>query len=445
MSYVTLRSDFAACSEYRLLALEAECVHGLKERLAAQGPAASATAAAENGTTLLMMKGTSQLLLCDDRHTYRLRRVEYSNTLLLAEERPMCERDSEALKGASALGGSAPSRAEATSKHVVISAAERLFEAKRSCAYRDALRLIKAVPVTIEELESEYGQRPGGCAAGTTALPDGIGGSQRYTFPQLVSMSQCSAGELSDMLSDAGAIVVHGRVRLLHPSLLREALKAVIVFMEGCEELSWGVVEKHFCPSVYPSIVIRVVQRVYGALTRVEGKEGAAALLNMQKVLAALAEAAIVALAPSVGGEEVRPQGRGDETPFFSSVDFESFYSTWMDSVPSSFFASGEIPPLCEPAAFMSLLHAVVIVRGARGDGYAGATVVWAPQDELATDLSRRIEQLFELNPGRWEAEAFRAYVEPLLDPGVTLEQVVHRHAKEFHTPNQPVRYGRLA
>ncbi|ESL10960.1 hypothetical protein TRSC58_01299 [Trypanosoma rangeli SC58] len=444
MTYVTLRSEFATRSEYRLLAVEAECVQSLKEKLTTHGLATSSATPTGDNMTLLMMKGTSQLLLCDDDHTYRMRRVEYSNTLLLAEEHPMCDCDRDALKSASVPGCSAFSRAEETSKHVVISAAERLFEAKPSCASRDVLRLIKACPVTIEELESEDIQLPGDSAEVKTTTPGGMD-SQHYTFSQLVSMGHSSARELSEMLCSAGAIVYHGHVRLLHPSLLREALQAVIVFMEGCEDVSWGAVEEHFCPSVYPSIVIHLIQGVYGALKHVEGRKGAAALLHMQKVLQALAEVAIVVLKTRAGVEGACTQFRGDEIALYCSVDFESFYGTWTDSIPTSFFASGGIPPQSDVAALMSLLHGVVIVHGVRGDGHAGATVVWAPRDELPTDLSQRMEQLFELNSGRWEADALRAYVEPLLDPGVTFEQVVHRYAREFHTPNQPVRYGRLA
>ncbi|EAN98578.1 hypothetical protein, conserved [Trypanosoma cruzi] len=443
MTYVTLRSDFAKCSEYRLLAVEADCVRRLKEKIAVHGnEEASTRTGMDENRTLLMMKGTSNLLLCDDEHTYRLRRVEYSNTLLLAEKRPICDRNIEALTHTPVQNSSAPVDLEKKCKYVVVRAAERLFEAKRACVYRDLLKLLKESPVTIEELESENSARPCDLADARMAPPDGVI-CQHYTFPQLVSMSRCSARELSEILSEAGAIAYRGRVRLLHPSLLREALQAVIVFVECCEEVSWGAVEEHFCPSVYPSIVIRVVQKMYGALEQAEGRTGAVALLHVRKVLQTLAEAAILLLTAR-SEEEPDRQFHMDENFFFPSVEFESFYNTWVESIPSSFFASGVIPPRSEKAALTSLLNDVVVVRGACGDCYAGATVVWAPQDELSTDLSQRMEQLFELNPGRWEVGALRAYVEPLLDPGVVFEQVVHRHAKEFRAPNQPLRYGRL-
>ncbi|EKF25997.1 hypothetical protein MOQ_010332 [Trypanosoma cruzi marinkellei] len=442
MTYVTLQSDFAKCSEYRLLTVEADCVRRLKEKINVHGKeAASTRTGMDENRTLLMMKGTSNLLLCDDEHTYRLRRVEYSNTLLLAEKRPMCDRNIEAMTQTPVPSCSAPAELEGKCKYVVIRAAERLFEAKRACVYRDLLKLLKERPVTIEELESENSTQPCDLADARMAPPDGVI-CQHFTFPQLVSMSRCSARELSEILSEAGAIVYRGRVRLLHPPLLREALQAVIVFVECCEEISWGAVEEHFCPSVYPSIVIRVVQKVYGALEQAEGRTGAVALLHVRKVLQTVAEAAIVAL--TTRGEEADRQFSVDENSFFPSVEFETFYNTWVESIPSSFFVSGEIPPRSEKAALISLLNGVVVVRGACGDCFAGATVVWAPQEELSTDLSQRMEQLFELNPGRWEAGALRAYVEPLLDPGVVFEQVVHRHAKEFRAPNQPLRYGRL-
>lgn len=432
---MALRSDFTDHDDCRIVALEADCLRRIKEKTAAAGRE-------DDDRTLFVMRDGSQLLLCDDDHTYRVRRVEYSNSLLLAEERPMCSHDAQAFGNIFASFSKVELEAVELKKRVVFSSAQRLFEAKRASVCQNVFELLKKSFLTIEELEASESERSCGNAFGGTGQLNGEG-SKHHTFSQLAAMSHCSARELADALSKTGAVVHNGHVRLLHPSLLHESLQAVVYFFEGSEIVSWDAAEAYLCPSAYPHVVIRAVHAIYGANDLVESATGAAAVLCIKKVLLAFAAAAVAVV--SGHGHADASVGTGNEGTCFPTVDFERFYDTWVESIPTSFFASGAIPQRFEKAALMSLINGFGIICGAHGENYAGASLVWAPKDELPTDVSKRVALLFELSPGRWAADALRAYIEPLLDPGVAFEHMIHRHAKEFQVPNQPVMYGRLA
>ncbi|KEG07852.1 sister chromatid cohesion protein DCC1 [Trypanosoma grayi] len=451
MEHVTLCADFAARREYRLLAVDAAWVQRQRERIAGgceehqpqqQEGKGEAKKRGEEAT-LLIMKGREQLLLCDEEHTFRVRRVEYSNTLLLAEERAMCDHEDTSVATASESAAGTACDGKVKQKHVVICAAERLFEAKRATPQQDAVRLLLQRPMTIDELEADDEEDDDKrlCKdAGAEAESSALGGNDQrdYTFPQLVALCRCSAHELATTLAEAGAVVHRGHVRLLHPSLLREALQAVLFFFEGGGDTTWEAAEAHLCPSVYPPVVVHAVRAAYGKTERAPDETAAAALLQTRKVVQALA--AVVVLA---GADEADNDAMG-AAAMLPSLELERFYDAWADHIPASFFACGALPPRSEKAALLSLLNGAVIIRRTRGDSDAGAVVVWAPHEALPAELPQRVERLFELNPGRWDADALRAYVQPLLDPGVAFDHVVHRHAKEFRTPNQPVTYGRL-
>ncbi|ORC87868.1 sister chromatid cohesion protein DCC1 [Trypanosoma theileri] len=491
MKYVTLRSDFADHGEYRLLAVDPQCAQELREKVTARTLERSGESGSlrensgdfnypqEDDRTLLMIKGKDQLLLCNGTQTFRVRRVEYSNMLLLAEEHPMSESEAEAFAHTSrtinCTAGS--SELKDKKKHVVVCAAERIFEARPARAYRDAFLLLEKDPITIEELEADVNnsideenflQDTAAAAASVVASPvvrnknSGKNHHRHYTFPELVALSRCSARELADMLSDAGAVVHCGCVRLLDPSLLREALQAVLFFFEGAECATWEAAESHLCPAVYTAVVLHAVRAVFGRRDPpAPGETAAAALLNARKVLQALAAATILtdadttAVTTDDGGDDSAEEG---EVRSFPSLEFERFYNAWVDRIPASFFACGAAPPRANPPALLALLHGAVIVSGeprhlnSNANGSVGvsvnvgsASVVWAPHESLPAELSRRIRRLFALRSGRWEAAALRAYVEPLLDPSDTFEHVVLRYAKEYRTPQQPVTYGSLA
>ncbi|KAH9600474.1 Sister chromatid cohesion protein Dcc1 [Trypanosoma melophagium] len=474
MKYVTLRSDFADHGEYRLLAVDARCVQQLREKVASrtQDKNEESGSLGEFGRdssnpqqvdrTLLMIKGKDQLLLCNDAQTFRVRRVEYSNMLLLAEERPMTESDAEVLAHTPRTKNCAEESAGLSNKkkHVVVCAAERIFEAKPARAYRDALLLLEKDPITIEELEADGNTNRDEENSRLSTDPSLV--ASHYTFPQLVALSRCSARELADMLSDAGAIVHCGCVRLLDPSLLREALQAVLFFFEGAEAATWEAAESHLCPAVYPSVVLHAVRAVFGKREPSAPDEtAAAALMQTKKVLQALAAMTILAdesttaITIDNAGED---NGGEDEEGLrpFPSLTFERFYNAWVDRIPMSFFSCGAAPPRTQPLALLALLNGAVIVsgeprnlnnnaNGSVGFGFGSSSVVWAPHESLPAELSRRVRRLFALRCGRWEAAALRAYVEPLLDPGDTFEHVVLRYAKEYRAPQQPVTYGSLA
>lgn len=91
-----------------------------------------------------------------------------------------------------------------------------------------------------------------------------------YTFPQLALRNNGSPTELARLLSEAGAVVHRGHVRLIDPMVQYELLHALTAFFDAhCTadddaETSWKCAEQHFCPTVYPVSFVRVARKVYG-------------------------------------------------------------------------------------------------------------------------------------------------------------------------------------
>nr|CCC91336.1 unnamed protein product [Trypanosoma congolense IL3000] len=207
------------------------------------------------------------------------------------------------------------------------------------------------------------------------------------------------------------------------------------------------------CPSAYPHVVMQSVRAAYGKPLLADiAPRCTADLLLVPKVLQALAASVLLAddeeCAPDAGSGKPQTNsanGVRQGEALFPALDFDAFYEAWTNLIPYSLFESGNLPPRSERTQLMKLLHGfVVVVREGSGDNYAGARALWVPSSVLSTELQLRIRQLFEIHPGRWEADELRPYVEPLLDPGLVFEHVIVRFAKEYRAPNRPVTYGSL-
>ncbi|AAZ12277.1 hypothetical protein, conserved [Trypanosoma brucei brucei TREU927] len=460
MARVTLREDFDDCAaDYRILSVSADHFKEITCKVAACKQTGEEMGKINEthheATTLMTMKGGSQLLLCDDERTFRVRRVEYSNTLLLAEAKAAKMHDTNGIIESDNASDAGEGR-----EHVVVCSSERVFEVKPSVAYNDISQHLLESPLTLKELDTlgtversdenvEYIKRE--------ELENGTSSSAQrfYTFPQLVALNRSSARELAVILSDMGAVVFNGYVRLLKPALMREALRASLNFFDAYDTMSWEGVMEQLCPSVYPHIVLRAVRAAYGNATASgETPRGMAAFLQVPKVLQALAASVLLAddaeqntqfteaeLQDKKLSKSVNRRGS-----LFPELDFDIFYDSWTSSIPSSLFADGTLPSQSDRNALLKFLYgSVIVVRNAEGDSHVGARAVWAPSNVLSTDVSLRTRQLFEIRPGRWEAEELRAYVAPLLDPGVAFDHIIVRYAKEYRVPGRPVMYGNLS
>ncbi|CCD15979.1 hypothetical protein, unlikely, partial [Trypanosoma congolense IL3000] len=142
MTHVTLRGSFSDCSaDYRVLSVSTEYLREIKCRVGAASERKCGESSVNRGesvqlgqTTLMTLKGGNQLLLCDDDQTFRVRRVEYSNTLLFAEEQPI-EAHSPSAGAEARVTPSTLSGAGGEKKHVVVCSAERVFETKPAVPY----------------------------------------------------------------------------------------------------------------------------------------------------------------------------------------------------------------------------------------------------------------------------------------------------------------------
>ncbi|KAG8344623.1 protein of unknown function DUF2036 [Trypanosoma vivax] len=464
---VTLCSDFGSNgNEYRLLTVSADHASRLRCKLeAAQSQEQTDVGTAETGDdvrmakkhrrqTLMVMKGDGHLLLHDDERTFRVRRVEYSNTLLLAEKRPNSCGDVYLVPESdkNACFAKQNDQEKAMFKHVVVCSTERIFEVRQAVALRNTIKLLLQHPLTMAELDRSLSCDAKedvpvylkGCATVDSHI-------RTYTFPQLVMLSYSSGPELATNLFEMGAVVYGGHVRLLEPSLMREALHAAVVHFEGLDEPSWEAAIVALCPSVYPEIVLQAVRAAYGqpAGVVVEGRGdaavvGTAALVQVNKTLKAFAATVILSAGKGINNtsEEV---GNLGVTAEFPTLPFEIFFEAWCNLIPASFFTSGAIPPPSEKTALMKLLYgSVIIVRRKQNNSYTDAVAILVTEGALSEDVPQRLEQLFTLNTGRWESEELRVYVEPLLESGVMFDHIIHRYAKEYRVPNRSTMYGRL-
>ncbi|TPP52539.1 hypothetical protein CGC20_7710 [Leishmania donovani] len=420
MDHIFVRSDFACRHEYRLVSVDDACVKQLKEQVYPSPSAGNATICSGDVAVVFVMKGDGQLCLHDAQSTRSVRRVEYSNTMLLATRR------------LNRAGRSA--------------VCDHMFDSHAAHPQDNVSAVLGESYLTIEELEGTDGGSSGSGVAG----PSGRG----YTFAQLARMFRSSPAELADLLQSIGAVVHRGLVRLLHPSLAHESLAAVLAFLDAAEpcDASWAAAREHLCPSVYPDVVLRSLEAVYGA-RRGAGEAtkdndsvvlvGMPALLNLPRVLVGLAGGVFDAHQAVVH----RTLGTGEVA---CGLPLETFAKAWMDAIPSSLFGVAGIPHRGAAGAqktLMEKLRGYVVVEP-RSGGFGGSmqdTVWWVPKESLSIDFAARLRALFELRPQLWDQMELKEYVGTLVPPDQSFEHVIVRHTREYRIPGQPVQYAPLA
>ncbi|AYU78707.1 hypothetical protein, conserved [Leishmania donovani] len=475
MDHIFVRSDFACRHEYRLVSVDDACVKQLKEQVypspsAGNGAARSkrtrassppsATICSGDVAVVFVMKGDGQLCLHDAQSTRSVRRVEYSNTMLLATRRlnragrsavcesrgrgsDVCNTEETATVTATPLPAS---RVRQYTNNVVVASLSHMFDSHAAHPQDNVSAVLGESYLTIEELEGTDGGSSGSGVAG----PSGRG----YTFAQLARMLRSSPAELADLLQSIGAVVHRGLVRLLHPSLAHESLAAVLAFLDAAEpcDASWAAAREHLCPSVYPDVVLRSLEAVYGA-RRGAGEAtkdndsvvlvGMPALLNLPRVLVGLAGGVFDAHQAVVH----RTLGTGEVA---CGLPLETFAKAWMDAIPSSLFGVAGIPHRGAAGAqktLMEKLRGYVVVEP-RSGGFGGSmqdTVWWVPKESLSIDFAARLRALFELRPQLWDQMELKEYVGTLVPPDQSFEHVIVRHTREYRIPGQPVQYAPLA
>ncbi|KAG5479021.1 hypothetical protein LSCM1_02863 [Leishmania martiniquensis] len=468
MDHIFIRSNFASRHEYRLLSVEDAWVRQLEEQVypgpstnrrlvsrkkARDSSPPAATARGDDFSIAFVMKGGEQLCLHDARSTRSVRRVEYSNSMLLAvrrlnragrsairESRGRCSAacSVDGTVTASAVSPQLLSNVRQNADDVVVASLSRMFDSHAAQPQVNVVAVLGESYLTIEELEG-------------TAAPTGRG----YSFAQLARTFRSSPTELASVLQSIGAVVHRGLVRLLHPSLAYESLTAVLTFLDALEarDASWAAARQHLCPSVYPEVVLRSLEAVYGApqgISEASQDDGSVTLLgmpgllNLPRVLLGLAGGVFDAHHDVV----FRALGTGEVA---CGLPLETFTKAWMDAIPSSLFGVAGIPHRCAIGAqqtLMEKLRGYVVVEPLSGGGVGGSvhgTAWWLPKESLSNDFAARLRTLFELRPQRWDQMELKEYLCALVPPDQCFEHVIVRHAREYRIPGQPVQYAPLA
>jgi hypothetical protein len=505
MNHIIVRSDFADRHDFRLMAMDDAwlthfCEHPCGSSAVARNPASSSSShkrerAADHDadtSVVLIMKGEDQLCLHDGTSTRTVRRVEYSNVLMLARrrltaagKRAMEERSTAEAASASKDQPSNPSaaslplvRVREYNDDVVVASLSRMFDTHAANPQLRILAVLADSYLTIDELEAvddgtEHHTCAGDHGCSSTYANSGDGGTPSgYTFAELTRRFHSSPAELAQLLEYHGAVVHRGHVRLLHPSLVYEALDAVLTYFDAVEPaaLSWAAVQQHLCPSVYPVVVLRSLQAMYGSLTpssptttaadNADGTAeredvsddgvsvgGMASVLNIPRVLTGLAAGVF----DTHAGVTRRTLSTGENV---RGLPLDVFLEQWWNSIPSSLLGSAGVPSRYNPEAtelLLEKLRGYAVVEPRIGSGGNSSSAVqqgmlwWMPKDLLTSNFAARLRVLFELRPQRWNQAELKAYMDVLLAPDQSFQHVILRHAREYRIPGQVVQYAPLA
>lgn len=434
MNNIQLAPDFQNGENYRLLAVEPQWLKNLNGSVIVPTSGGDGRKRpreeSDDYSVVMVMKGADHLLSHDSVGMHHVRRVEYSNSLLVAARR--WTDDSVRIPSPSVES----LRTEAVS--VVIATLSRLFETQVTRPLENVVQLLGRRPLSLEELEADAAWDGPQASPGTS--------DDLLTFREMALRCSCSPAQVAAALLATGAVLHHGFVRVLSPNLQIEALKAVLTYVDAADssEVSWGAVAKYFCPSVYPAIVIESVRAVYGRTVTGGGEateargEGARALFNPLQMIAGFASSIFAA-----SEHVIRRDILG--IPILG-LPFEHFYDTWIDTIPSFCFGTDGIPNRRDGAAsFLPLVKGLIVCEQTRAGSFSDATAWLVPASSLPHTIPERLEILFSINNQKWESDALEAYLQPLLSPGQSFAHVILRYARVYRMPGQKPMYTRLA
>lgn len=455
MDRIFVRSDFADRAAYRLVSMDDAWVKAFSAQYSTPTPPPHRASSPRKRhrpvdseaavTVAFVMKGDDQLCLHDATTTRTVRRVEYSNVMMLAKR-----RFNATGRAAMAESGVTPSAADMPARKcndsVVVASLVRMFDSHAAHPQRNLLATLADSHITIDDLEHDALR--GEEEQGKATTPRG------YTFAELARGFGSSPAELSALLQQLGAVVHRGRVRLLQPALVYEALTAALTYFDAAEasELTWSAVRAHLCPSVYPAVVLRSLEAVYGANAEDSNSEGVEVgglpgVLHVSRLLLGLA-GGIFDTAEAVTQRTLSSGATAQGLPL------EDFTASWWDSIPSSLFGTAGVPSRTAADAeelFLGRLRGWAIVEprvGGNGGGggreRSQGTLWWLPKDVLPNDFAARLAALFEVRPQRWNQQDLKAYMEPLLAPDQNFQHIIVRFVREYRIPGQVVQYAPL-
>jgi hypothetical protein len=335
------------------------------------------------------------LIVCSSATTFSVRKVEYSNSLLVNRKR---------------------GRNDST----VIERQTRMFEVTK-CNPRtlEVIDQLRQNFVTLTDLENP-------------AIP-----TAGLSLPQLATVVSCSFLELRGELVKNGALIVGGNVRLVHPSVINQAVNAVLLFLgavpfqidENSLVVNWIDVVNHCVPSMFPRVLLDSVRALLSDSTTPNNKCG-----NVSLSLDRLLRRAAACTLESMAGTPVSFVGDAKQPLHWAS--FLEFFELWKCRLPQGLLSVVANDRLIE------VLRGYVLFNPPTGSPN-DRKVAWCEPFSLPRRLDDRSRQLFALcGGGKWDAKDLKAFIDPILDFGMSFESAVSKVCKDHRDPGSPVFYS---
>jgi sister chromatid cohesion protein DCC1 len=381
-----------------------------------------------------------ELVCCSAERTYRVKKVESSNTTLVLEAAGSHDRGQENSSGGRNAHVTNSKNDLKTADLNVVSTVKCTYELVREAPDFSILRgLLRQSPLTLIEA----------CAAGeggnTEAME--IVGSDNvarglYNFAALRARIRASDAELRGELEAAGAFEAEdGSWRILAPECLRAVFGSIL---DGIDEMGWSIKaipEKNavaYVRDVHGTLPTRVIMRclsLHGSRAEAEGGDALWAL-DGARVATFRAEQLLrcgsttvgqrVADVARVGAQAAPTAGVGAAGGSAPAADrawpLDRFMDEWRASLPQGVDVDESL--LRGRALFGESLPL------ARGKGVQ-RTVQALPIAELAPGADARMAQLFAIRP-KWTLEQLRPFILDLCGPGkgTTEGQLLLKHCR---------------
>ena len=443
---VALRKSFDGTEDFRLLDLPDELVKRLEEKPTAEN-GRKRQRCLDIKEPLMPQFSDVGAFICDNEKSYALRRVEFSNSIFVGIKRSeTLELDGE--------GSAAASRGSENMTTTILE--ERLKRQFEGLVSRPRTEIVRFVLernfLTLKEIEDREEVH----REDTVTKNDAS--SRSLSFADLLAKVPLAELELKKCLIEMNAVVFDEKIRLLHPSTVSFAVNAIVtqlashedaVDKDGDEGESKGLVKiaalltKGF-DSLVPSAVFGVALRTIGTI-RLDGSTMEQLLqLDATKILLALAERRLTTLQ-----DEEDRDGCGFG-PIVSKTDV--MLNTLLVDVKLKLpaFTASTFP---DDAAIIAALKGHVVLCRVGTGAAAKVLARWCPHYRLPHAVAGRVRFLFgllgEAKGGavtgtdlRWDKEEMRAFVEPLLEPGVTLDAALAKICREHRKPGEPTAYS---
>lgn len=379
-----------------------------------------------------------EVVICTHKETFSLRRHEFSNNLYLMDVNTQVIKENTNF-----VCEVQPTRSRTETLRTILYAEEDTF-------------------LTLEEVESWD----------NTIKPSRYLLNKRphlVTFEALAERSLCSRTEIADFLTTEGALLVEGRVRLLHPALAAQVLEAIMHTVNSkmgsaIQETESGVWALDSFPesellshlrNIYPSAVVksvlsRVTKHIEGGEEEIEGEKRLQ--FAKEKVMIELARSI---LDPSITNSNIGPLGTQNLTSPLNEQNKRNFLAAWRSKIsmlasPTWLLATTNVTQgeatqnggandsvVLTDAECMALLDGLAFVNNDTNSTET-AVVTWCPHWRLPMALPLRINALFSRKP-RWPANELRSYITPCLDVGVTFDAAVAKYCRELRSSDKAI------